>query len=568
MFAAELVLPDPIRAAPQGRFYRGLGDISAFPIVLRQDGIGADHEDEIGVARAVGFDGEKHLVVVEQLDAAEFEQGSTYAGGALVAQRLHGENDVFGGERLSVMPIRAATDLESELLEIVGYPDALGQATVMAGLLVDGGFEQAIVNVGARAQPFDPFGDAALVEDAVEAIERSHLGRPHLAARRSVRVHIVEVREVGRVLEWHEVCRAVAVDDVRADVGDIEVRLARDHLGRVVGVNAESDARDDHESIDSRSLRMLDQPNHWGTFVHRPNKAPARSSMAWMGEVPRSRRGGEFLSDIGHVQTNGSTTAGEGMAAADYRNYADAQHHVRAFYRDNHAQQTYEFAQARRSSFARLDRARMGIWAACEHLDAIVDDSDPDTNLTQIEHCLQTAEGIRRDGHPDWFVLAGLVHDLGKVLVAFGEPQWAVTGDTFVVGCEFPDAIVYPEYFAANPDTDDPRYASATGVYEAGCGLDALTLSWGHDEYMYLVARDYLPPPALAMIRYHSFYPGHSTPAYHHLMNAGDRETLDWVRRFNAYDLYTKHDDPPDVAALRPYYEDLIARYFPAEVAW
>ena len=154
-------------------------------------------------------------------------------------------------------------------------------------------------------------------------------------------------------------------------------------------------------------------------------------------------------------------------------------------------------------------------------LDTLVDASDPDTSLSQIEHCLQTAEGIRQDGHPDWFVLAGLVHDLGKILCLFGEPQWAVTGDTFVLGCAFRDAIVYPEYFAANPDAANPDFNTPLGIYEPGCGLDNVTLSWGHDEYMYLVAKDYLPEPALAMIRYHSFYPGHSTPAYDALMGPG-----------------------------------------------
>ena len=49
-----------------------------------------------------------------------------------------------------------------------------------------------------------------------------------------------------------------------------------------------------------------------------------------------------------------------------------------------------------------------------EYLNQLVDESDPDTDLTQIEHLLQTAEAIRKDGHPRWFVLAGFVHDLGK----------------------------------------------------------------------------------------------------------------------------------------------------------
>ena len=77
----------------------------------------------------------------------------------------------------------------------------------------------------------------------------------------------------------------------------------------------------------------------------------------------------------------------------------------------------------------------MGIWEAMEFLNTLVDDSDPDTDLSQIEHLMQTAEAIRADGHPRWFILTGLIHDLGKILCLWGEPQWAVVGDTFPVGC-------------------------------------------------------------------------------------------------------------------------------------
>lgn len=39
--------------------------------------------------------------------------------------------------------------------------------------------------------------------------------------------------------------------------------------------------------------------------------------------------------------------------------------------------------------------------------------------MTQIEHLLQTAEAIRRDGKPEWMQVVGLVHDLGKLLATF-----------------------------------------------------------------------------------------------------------------------------------------------------
>lgn len=62
----------------------------------------------------------------------------------------------------------------------------------------------------------------------------------------------------------------------------------------------------------------------------------------------------------------------------------------------------------------------MGVWEAMELLNTLVDDSDPDTNLTQIEHLVQTAEAIRHDGKPEWMQVVGLVHDLGKLLFLFG----------------------------------------------------------------------------------------------------------------------------------------------------
>lgn len=65
-------------------------------------------------------------------------------------------------------------------------------------------------------------------------------------------------------------------------------------------------------------------------------------------------------------------------------------------------------------------------------------------------------------------------------------------------------------------------------MYEPNCGLDNLTLSWGHDEYLYRVLRhnqSTLPEVALKIIRYHSFYPWHSNGDYQHLMTEEDEET-------------------------------------------
>jgi inositol oxygenase len=249
----------------------------------------------------------------------------------------------------------------------------------------------------------------------------------------------------------------------------------------------------------------------------------------------------------------------------EFRNYEKpARDTVKEFYRLNHTYQTYEFVSQKRADYLKFDKKEMPVWSAFDFLNTLVDDSDPDIELDQWQHLLQTSEAIRQDGHPDWFVLTGLLHDMGKVLCLFGEPQWAVVGDTFPVGCKHSDKIVYPEYFQANPDSTDSRYNTTYGVYTPHCGLDHVTMSWGHDEYLYQMVKDYLPEPALYMIRYHSFYAQHREEAYNHLMDKKDVELFQYVRLFNPYDLYSKAPVPPDVKALKPYYEDLIAKYLPA----
>ncbi len=178
-----------------------------------------------------------------------------------------------------------------------------------------------------------------------------------------------------------------------------------------------------------------------------------------------------------------------------------------------------------------------------EHLNTPVGDGDPAADLTHIEHLMQTSEAIRRDGHPRWMVLAGLIHYLGKVLCLWGEPQWGGAGDTFPVGCAYSDKVVFPELFEANPDIHNPEHQTPAGIYEPAYGLDRVHMSWGHDEFVYLVTRD-------------------------HLMSPQDREMFHWVRLFNPYDLDSKSACRPDAKALRPYYEDLIAGYFTREPAW
>ena len=253
----------------------------------------------------------------------------------------------------------------------------------------------------------------------------------------------------------------------------------------------------------------------------------------------------------------------------EFRQYTDeTPNRVREFYRLNHTHQTRDFVLAKQREYLPLKKRTMSIWEAMEYLNTLVDDSDPDTDVTQIEHLLQTAEAIRKDGHPRWFILAGFLHDLGKVLCLYGEPQWGVVGDTFPVGCAYSDEVVFPEFFAANPDSKITKYQTANGIYEEHCGLDKVHLSFGHDEYIFHVTRKYVPEQAQYMLRYHSFYAAHKHGAYKNLMNDRDVQMFEWVRKFNPYDLYSKGRERPNMKEILPFYEELVSEYFPKQIDW
>ena len=198
------------------------------------------------------------------------------------------------------------------------------------------------------------------------------------------------------------------------------------------------------------------------------------------------------------------------------------------------------FAQSpkgRHEDWLTFSKFRATIREALEKLNDLVDESDPDTSLPNIVHAFQTAERAREE-HPelDWLHLVGLIHDLGKVMAFYGEPQWAVVGDTFPVGCLWSPNIVYrSDSFEGNPDGDDPRYNTKYGIYEPNCGVENLMMSWGHDEYLYQMLKHNkttIPREGLNMIRFHSFYPWHSSGDYAHLTKPEDEEIKKWVLLF------------------------------------
>jgi inositol oxygenase len=266
-----------------------------------------------------------------------------------------------------------------------------------------------------------------------------------------------------------------------------------------------------------------------------------------------------------------------GRDSDQFRDYTEGNAYnkrVRNTYYQMHTNQTVDFVRQKMAEWCQFNHAKLTVMEAVDLMNSLVDESDPDVDIANSIHAYQTAERIR-EVHPDkeWFQLTGLIHDVGKVLAVWGEPQWSVVGDTFPVGCQFSDNIVFGrKSFVDNPDDSHPVYSTKLGMYKEGCGLTNVQMSWGHDEYLYQVLRNHadckLPDEALVAIRYHSFYPWHSNGDYDYLCNDYDRRMLDWVKEFNKFDLYSKADSIPDTKALESYYQSLVDKYLPGKIKW
>jgi inositol oxygenase len=258
----------------------------------------------------------------------------------------------------------------------------------------------------------------------------------------------------------------------------------------------------------------------------------------------------------------------------EFRNYdqGDITAAVKEHYRKMRKNQTYDYVQKMKQKYLTFDKP-MPLWDAMEKLNALIDVSDPDLNLPNVQHLLQSAEAMRADGCPDWMQLVGLIHDLGKVMYLWGSDadgtsqaeQWGLVGDVFVVGCALPDTCVYQEFNTLNSDMLVDKYNTEIGVYQPGCGLDNVNLAWGHDEYLYQVLSNHkenkIPEQGMVAIRYHSFYPWHTGGSYQKLLSAKDAQYKEWVIDFNKYDLYTKSPKMYDLEEMKAYYLPIVEKY-------
>jgi len=309
---------------------------------------------------------------------------------------------------------------------------------------------------------------------------------------------------------------------------------------------------------------------------------------------------------------------------SEFRNYKDSQFQdrVQRTYHAMHSNQTLCFVKKMKSHYTQLNHGLMDVYEIFKLLENIIDESDPDNHLPQIEHAYQTAEaaanrfirneykmkdtafikGLFRasewhslpekrqkqfDGQTlqllystisdwSWLPLVGFLHDLGKIMLlpAFGAlEQWSVVGDTYPVGAPFSCVNVFfdHDFYKESPDylTSHQQTKEKFGCYERHCGFDQVHMTWGHDEYIYHVmkAGSELPSEGLYLLRYHSFYPWHTPQTgsigYQELASEKDWHMLPLLKAFQKADLYSKVPELPPKHVLEPKYKGLLDRYIP-----
>lgn len=243
-------------------------------------------------------------------------------------------------------------------------------------------------------------------------------------------------------------------------------------------------------------------------------------------------------------------------------------------YLEQRKYQTLEYYDRAIKEYCQFEN-KTTFWELFDSLNKFIDLSDPDISLSNNQHLYQTAEKIRKDGHPEWLQVVGLIHDLGKIIYKKGDMQygttldnqWGIVGDTFILGCQIPNSIVYPELNKLSVYHN----SSKLGIYKKNCGLNNVKCSFGHDEYLYRLLKHnniQLPKEAYYIIRFHSLYLWHYENEYNYFENDEDKKMKKWVQLFQKYDLYTKENKKVNEDEFRLYYESLIKKYFPNVINW
>lgn len=168
------------------------------------------------------------------------------------------------------------------------------------------------------------------------------------------------------------------------------------------------------------------------------------------------------------------------------------------------------------------------------------------------------------------------MHLSGPSVRRFGaQPEWAVTSESYPLGCRFSDAITGHAFLSACPDRRCSSYASPFGIYAPHCGFDAMHFTWTAAEYLSLVVSGSgarLPFAAKFVLRYQAFESAISDGEYGGLASAADEACLSTLRKFAAIrraaaaGLLEEPPGGPSAEEVAERCSRLFDHYFPAGV--
>jgi inositol oxygenase len=159
---------------------------------------------------------------------------------------------------------------------------------------------------------------------------------------------------------------------------------------------------------------------------------------------------------------------------------------------DRRAEQTLDDALALRDKYQAAVFDEMSMWDALNMLAHVIDPIDRFLgNVSQEVHVLQVVEGMVAEGADDEMLLAGLIHDVGKLLYFVDEEPENISG-------------------TSSPVAD----------FDTGVGLDQCVLQFGADDYAYSKIVGIVPDHVSWLVRYHSIVPD----SCERLMDERDRE--------------------------------------------
>ena len=201
-----------------------------------------------------------------------------------------------------------------------------------------------------------------------------------------------------------------------------------------------------------------------------------------------------------------------------------------------HAAQTPDDVAALREKYAAPVFGRVRVWSLVEMLAQCIDPTDQRLYAaSQQMHVLQMLEAMESENAAtEAFVLAALVHDLGKVLLLTDEA---------------PENVVCMN--------------SPIGSPAAGAGFANCVFQWNHDEFAWSRLKDHVPDDLAWLVRYHSVLPAHWG-----LMDAQDRDRAErLLRPFSRYDHGTK--SPFFLPRKRiDHYRPVIEKWLPETMVW